>query len=219
MSADVLIPAYDALDVPYSQWEAHRGRELLSANGFGDDEAEWLRAAEHESGLLRETAYYLLTRERAPEREALYRRGLGDRDESVRALAGYGLLELGDASVLPLLESLARQDVASHTAAARAAGILGQAGHAAAFATLHCAMASDEGYVRLFAIENATPFVDLHGSEYAAGKTIDVWRFYERALRDPLAQVREVARRQLRELDGSRAAQLLQAAERGATDR
>jgi HEAT repeat protein len=209
IESDVVIPIYRPLDVPYSEWEAARSQELLTANGFGSTMAEWRRATGHPSGLLRGTAYYLLTQHPEQQDENLYRQGLDDLDETVQVISAYGLYLLGDSSALPALEKIAGYDVGAHTAAARAAGILGELGDPTAFATIQKAMQSEQRYVRLFAIENAMAFVPLHGQTYAPGKTIDIWSLYRQALQDENGQVRSVAKLQLRELNTPEALELL----------
>lgn len=200
VTSDVEIPEYQPLEVPYSEWETHRSRELLEANGVDNTEAGWRQATQHSSGLVRETAYYLLTRRPEKSDEELFRRGLEDRDESVQALSAYGLCRLGDESAVPLLQKLSRLDVGAHTAAARAAGILAGMGDPSGFSTIVKAMNSDLSYARLFAIKNSVAFVPLHGRTYEAGEPIDIWRLYRQALRDELVQVRSTAKLQLVEL-------------------
>lgn len=210
ITSDVVIPDYGPLDVPYSEWETHRSQELLDANGFGNTADEWRRATQHSSGLIRSTAYYLLTRHPEQQDEVLFRQGLDDIDQTAQALSIYGLYRLGDKSALPVLEGIAQLDVNAHTAATRAAGILAEMGEPTAFATIQKAMNSDLGYIRLFSIRNAMPFVALHGQPYASGKTIDIWSLYSQALQDKDIQVRSVAKLQLQELNSPEALELLQ---------
>ena len=210
ITSDVVIPEYEPLDVPYSEWETHRSQELLQANGFGNTIDEWRRATQHSSGLIRGTAYYLLTRHPVQQDEVLFRQGLDDIDETVQALSAYGLYSLGDKSTLPTLERIAQLDVNAHIAATRAAGVLAEMGRPTAFVTIQKAMNSDLGYIRLFAIQNVMPFVSLHGQTYASGKAIDIWDLYSQALQDESSQVRSVARLQLRELNAPEALELLQ---------
>jgi hypothetical protein len=210
VTSDVVIPSYEPLDVPYSQWEAFHNQELLAANGFGDTRAEWRRATGHSSGLLRSAAYSLLTQQPEPEDLALFRQGLEDTDKNVQSLSAYGLVRLGDSSAIQTLERIAQLDVNVYVAAMRAAGILGELGQPAAFDTIQRAMRSDLGYVRLFAIQNAPPFVPLDGQTFAPGQVIDIWELYRQALQDPSSQVRSVARMQLQELGSPQALELLQ---------
>jgi hypothetical protein len=215
ITSDIIIPAYEPLAVPYSEWEAHRSQELLAVNGFGQTTAEWRRATQHSNGLIRSTAYYLLTRQPDPQDETLFRQGVDDIDQTVQAIAAYGLYRLGDKSALPILERLAQLDVNAFTVATRAAGILGEMGELAAFDTIQKAMDSDLGYIRVFAIQNAMPFVSYHGQSYTSDATIDIWDLYRRALQDEDAQVRVVAKMQLQELDTPEAQQLLEVYARG----
>jgi hypothetical protein len=71
ITTDVVLPEYEPLDLPYSEWEEVRSQELLTANGFGNTPAEWRRAAGHADGLIRGTAFYLLAREPDPLDEQL----------------------------------------------------------------------------------------------------------------------------------------------------
>ena len=209
ISSDVVIPNYQPLDVPFSEWELHRSQDLLEANGFGNTVDEWQRATQHSSGLIRSTAYYLLIQNPDQQDEALFRQGLDDIDETVQTLSAFGLYNLGDKSVLPTLEKIAQLDVNAHTAAMRAAGILAEIGEASAFSTIQNAMNSDLTYIRLFGIQNAMPFVPLHGQVYTAETKIDIWNFYNQALKDENAQVQNVAELQLQELNTLEALALL----------
>jgi hypothetical protein len=210
ITSDVVIPGYEPLDLPYSQWKAHRSQELLEANGYGATADEWRRAAEHPDGLIRATAYYLLTRQ--PERgdEDLFRQGLADEDEAVQAWSAYGLYRLGDDSAVPIVEQIAQLDVDVYTVATQAAAILAEMADPAGFATMLKAMGSDLRYIRLIAMQNAMPFVPLHGQAFAPGETIDIWDLYRRALEDPDVHVETVARLQLQELNTAEALELLQ---------
>jgi hypothetical protein len=210
ITSDVVIPSYQPLDLPYSQWEAHRSQELLEANGYGATADEWRRAAEYSDGLIRAAATYLLTREPEQGDEDLFHRGLADDDQAVQALSAYGLYRLGDPSALPVLERVARLDPAVYLTAAQAAGLLAELGDPTAFATLLKAMGSDLRYVRLIAMQNAMSFVPFHGRAYAPGETIDIWELYRRALEDPDIHVGTVARLQLEELNTAEALELLQ---------
>jgi hypothetical protein len=209
IASDVQIPVYGPLDVPYSQWETRRSQELLAANGYGHTADEWRRATRHASGLIRGTAYYLLSQHPEPQDEALYRRGLDDVDETAQVLSAYGLHSLGDRSARSTLARIAQADVTAHPAATRAAGILAELGDASAYVTIEAAMNSDQRYLRLLAVQNAMPFVPLHGQIDAAGKAIDIWGLYRRALQDDSAQVQSVAALQLRELGSPEALELL----------
>lgn len=209
ITSDVIFPDYEPLDLPYSEWETHRSQELLTANGFGNTPAEWRRAAEHSSGLIRGTAYYLLTRQPDPQDEALFRQGLKDIDETVQSLAAEGLYRLGDDSALPTLQRIAQLDVNAHLAAPRAASLLAELGDPTAFATIERAMANEQGYIRLSAIQYIPSFVPLHGQRYGSGQTIDIWGIYCQALEDTDLQVRAVAEMQLQELNSPEALKVL----------
>lgn len=210
ITSEVVFPDYEPLDLPYSQWEVHRSKELLAANGFGDAPAEWRRAAEHHSGLIRGTAIYLLTRQPDPQDEALFRQELEDIDETAQALAAFGLARLGDTSALPTLQRIADLDVNANLAAPRAAGLLAELGDPTAFATIARAMTSGQGYIRLSAVQFVPPFVPLHGQSYGAEQPIDIWALYCQALEDPDIQVRAVAELQLQEINSAEALQVLE---------
>lgn len=209
-TTDVVIPVYPPLDLPYSQWAAHRSQELLDANGYGDTAEEWRRAAEHVSGAIRGAAYHLLIQEPDPMDEALFRQALGEIDETVRAYAAYGLVGLGDQSAVSTLEAVAGLNVNAHRSAPRAAGLLGLLGDATAYATILSGMEAKMRIIRLVSIQNAFPFVTMHGQTYAPDLTIDIWALYRQALQDSDEHVRAVARMQLEELNTAEALQLLE---------
>lgn len=206
----VVLPPVQPVEGPFSESETQRNRQILTANGFGDTIAEWRRAAEHTNGLIRVAAYHLLTRQPDSQDEGLFRRGLQDRDESVRALAAYGLIRLGDDSVKGVIEEIARLDVEAFLGAPRAAGILGELGEPAGFATILRGMKSNLSVIRVWTMKNALPFAALHGQEYASGKTIDIWALYTQALQDSDRNVRQVARAQLLELNTPQALKILE---------
>ncbi len=124
---DVVLPEYEPLDLPYSEWEAVRSQELLAANGFGNTVAEWRRAAGHVDVFIRGTAYYLLDREPDPVDEALYRKGLEDSDQNVQSLVAYALIRLGDASAESTLHRIAYLDANAHLAALDAPAVVAAA--------------------------------------------------------------------------------------------
>lgn len=210
INSDVVIPEYNPLDVPYSEWEIYRSQELLDANGFGNTHDEWRRAAQHSSGLIRSKAFYLLTRNPKQEDKDLLRQGINDIDETVQALSAYGLYILGDQSTLSTIERIARLGTGAHSSAVQAAGILAQLEKPAAFSTIQEAFNSDLEYLRLFAVQNLIFFVPLNGQPFSSGKVINVWDAYESALKDKSPRVQGIARLQLKELGTVEAEELLQ---------
>jgi hypothetical protein len=205
ISSQVFIPDYEPLDLPISQWEAHRSQELLEANGFGNTAAEWRRAAGHPSGLIRGAAFYLLSQQPDPQDEDLFRQGLDDIDETARALAAFGLVQLGDETAIATLEEIARLDVNAHLAAPRAAGLLAEMGRPEGVDTLERALSSREGYIRLTAAQFLPQFVPLQGQSDGAGNTVDVWEIYCQALADSDPQIRTLGEMQLREIGSAEA--------------
>lgn len=210
ITSDVVLPDYEPLDLPYSEWEAQRSQELLTANGFGNTPDEWRRAAEHSDGLIRGMAYYLLARQPDPFDEALFRQGLEDSDQTVQSLVAYALYRLGDASAELTLHRIAQLEVNAHLAAPLAASLLAELGEPSAFDTIEQAMASEQGYIRLTAIQYVPSFVPLHGQGYGSGQTIDIWALYCQALEDEDLQVRAVAEMQLQELSSPEALRVLE---------
>ena len=175
---------------PFPQWEIQRSQEILTANGFGHTPEAWQQAAHHSDGLIRVSAYHLLSHLPEPENIALFEKGLTDADESVKVLAAYGLLRLGDESHKDIIEEIARLNVEAYLAAPRAAGILGSLGEATAFKTILRGMQSELSVIRIWSIKNVLPFAALHGQAYGPDKNIDIWAFYAQALQDPEANVR-----------------------------
>ena len=211
LTSDVQIPQYNAIDVPFVEQEGYRHRELLKANGFADTPDGWREATQHENGLIREAAYYLLTRAPKQLDKNLLQHGLTDSDQTVRATVAYGLYKLGDESMLTTLEEIAALDVNVFTAATRAAGFLGELGNPFAFSTIEHAMASEFAHIRLFGINHAMPFVVLNGKPYTTDAAIiDVWRLYAKAMQDESSAVRSAAQQQLQELGTSEALKLLE---------
>ena len=204
----VLLPL-ELVARPYLAQEAAESQDLLMANGFGESFGEWQRAAQSSSGVIATAALYLLTRQPSPENESLFRGGLENPDESVRALAAYGLVRLGDNAALVILQQVARLNPDVFLGATRAAGLLGELGEAAGYATILRGMDSMISAIRIMATRNLLPFVDLHGRTYAQGIKIDIWALYERALTDNELNVRLVARAQLAIIDLPEATELL----------
>jgi hypothetical protein len=210
ITTDVVLPEYEPLDLPYSEWEEVRSQELLTANGFGNTPAEWRRAAGHADGLIRGTAFYLLARVPDPLDEALYRAGLEDSDQNVQSLVAYALYRLGDTSAESTLVRIAQLDANAHLAAPLAASLLAELGDPSAFATIEQAMASQLGYIRLTAVQYVPSFVPFQGQDYGSGLTIDIWALYCRALEDEDSQVQSVAEMQLQELKSPEALKVLE---------
>ncbi len=201
IESGVELPEYEPLDLPYSEWGAHRSQELLTANGFGETKNEWRRAADHSSGLIREAAVYLLVKQPEPMDEALFSKGLEDIDETVQSLSAYGLVRLGRDSAESTLQRIAQQDPDAFLAAPLAASLLAELGDPSAFDTMIQAMTNQYGYVRLIAMQYMPSFVSLHSQITSSGQANDVWSVYCQALGDEDGQVRAVAEMQLEELD------------------
>lgn len=209
IESSVELPAFEPLNLPYSEWGAHRSQELLTANGFGATANEWRRAADHSSGLVREAAIYLLVGQLQPGDEVVFRKGLEDIDESVQALSAYGLIRLGDDSAKSTLQQIAQQDPDVFLSAPLAASLLAELGDPSAFDTMVLAMTNQYGYVRLIAMQYMPSFIPLHGQATPSGQEVDVWFLYCQALGDEDGQVSAVAQMQLEELDSPEAIAVL----------
>lgn len=207
----VVIPEFDRpADLPYSQWEEHDLRQLLQANGYGATPAEWRRAAASSVWAVRDGAFALLARRSDPADAALFRRGQEDESPLTRVWAAYGLLRTGDADARAALEARSRDGQGTHLPAAlSAARLLGELGDARAYQIIEQAMQA--GKARYRVVMNALPFAALHGRPYAPGRNIDIWAFYDAALRDPDERTQNVALAQLAELRDPAAAPLLRA--------
>lgn len=199
LESSVELPEFEPLDLPYSEWGAHRSQELLTFNGFGDTAEDWRQAADHADGLVREAAVYLLVRQLDPGDEASFRKGLRDADESVQALSAFGLVQLGDDAAKSTLEQIAQQDPDVFLAAPLAASLLAELGDPSAFATMVRALSDPYGYVRLVAMQYLASFIPLHGQTTPSGQEVDVWSLYCQALGDADGQVSAIARMQLEE--------------------
>lgn len=186
-------------DTPFSAREAINARQVLAANGFERTPAHWRRAAASDNEVFRALGFLLLARQAQREDQRLFRTGLADVSPAVRVWAAWGVIQLGDASARSVLEDIARQkpDFGQY-APLMAIGLLGELGDAGAFALLehHVRTLSERNAVIIYAL----PFAALHGQEYAPGKRIDIWVFYDTALRDSDERVVYVALEQSREL-------------------
>jgi hypothetical protein len=209
ISSEVIIPDYEPLDLAYSEWGAHRSQELLTANGFGENPAEWRRAAGHSSGFIRGTAFYLLVQQLDPADESLFRQGLADFDQTVQSLSAFALVRLGDSTAAATLQHIAQLDAEAILSAPLAAGLLAELGDPSGIKTMKMALSSELGYVRLNAVQYLPSFVPLHGLEDGSGQTIDVWDLYCQAMKDVDIQVKATAEMQLQELNSAEALELL----------
>ncbi len=210
IEADVILPSLHLGDLPFSAWEIYTNQAILAANSFENSTDSWRQATQHVSSLVRIAAYYLLTHPSSSQDTALFHQALLDADESVRALAAYGLVQLGDVSALDIIIQVAALDVEAYLGAIRAAGILAELGDGRAFTVILRAMASPIGAIRVWGMKQVRPFVALQGQPIHADETVDVWPVYERALQDDDANMRYVARQQLKELGSPEAATLLE---------
>lgn len=207
---DIIIPNYGPLNIRYSRWELYRSKELLAANGFDNNENEWRKATLHSNGLIRATAYFLLTRNIKQQNTGLFRVGIDDIDETAQAFCAFGLYKSGDEPALKKLMALANQDVEAHISAIQAAGLLGQLGFPTAFKTIQMALKSRLEYVQVFGIQNAVFFVPLNESIYDFNNKIDIWAIYRQALKNNSSNVRTIAIAQLNEINSKESQELLQ---------
>lgn len=209
LNGDVIIPNYQPLKIPYSEWELHRNTELLEVNGFAANEEAWRTATSHSSGLIRGAAYFALMQDLKVQDEPLFLKGLSDLDETVQTYSAYGLHQLGNETALEKLLNIARLSVDNHVAAMQAAGLCGQLGMAESFLTIEQAMSSEFEYVQVFGIQNAMFFEPLHKSTFGANLTLDIWSLYKKALLSKSGTVKAIAMAQLKEFDSSEARELL----------
>lgn len=205
----VVIPDVDLEDVPLSRWEETMGRALLRANGYADDREGWRRAArESDVDVIREAALGLLAVQTRAEDRALLAERLVDRAPLARAWAAEGLIRLGEAGHIDVLQEVSRRPPApGDSAAFVAARLLGAHGQAQAWPILADNMAgSAERHV---IVMNTTTFFALHGASAGPGRTVDVWSFFQAALADPSEAVQHVAVAALAEERSAQALELL----------
>lgn len=196
----IIIPGYKPLNKAYSTWEIFRSKELLAANGFDNHEEEWQRATKHREGLIRGTAFFLLSRLPVEKNIQLFREGLNDIDETVQAFCAFALSKTGDKTALEKLKSISELKVESHIAAIQAAGLLAQLGITAAFKTIAQAMESKLEFIQIFGIQNAVFFIPHHGKNYDVNHKIDIWELYRNVLKNERSHVRAIAGAQLQEI-------------------
>lgn len=206
---DVIIPNYQPLNIPYTEWEAHRSQQLLATNGFENTVEGWHKATQHPSGLIRGTAFYLLAQNPMEDEQELFLTGLSDIDETTQAFCAWSLYKLGDKEAIAKLKAMANLEVDAHIAAIQAAGILGQLGIADAYKTILAAMESDLGHIHVFGMHNAFFFVPLHGKFYHQEKQIHIWNLYSKALKNDSHGVRSIAIAQLKEINSKESQELL----------
>lgn len=195
---EVIIPDYQPLDLPYSEWEGARHRELLAANEIGDDTASLLTGLKHSSGLIREASLYLLSESPDSSDIQWYESACNDRDQSVRSLAAYACVRLGDTSKIGILREIAGLDPESNVASLKACGLLARLNDEQGLPVIENALRSDLEYVRLLAIHQAWLFIPSNdrSSENIDSKVLDLYR---EILKHPDSRVRLIARMQLEE--------------------
>src|SRR4051794_31367947 len=177
-AGEIRIPSYTVTSTSMPGAEIERCRQFLVANGTPISDAGLRAAAQDERGAIREAAFTLLMRDPSPAVVELLRRGTADADQSVRAVAAFGLYRLGDARALVVVQEIAARDPHAGVAALRAAGFLAEAGSPDWFGVIAAAAEDEAEYIRLIAVDNAWAFEALHGRPFGEnGAEIDMWGF------------------------------------------
>lgn len=202
---ELVFPEYEAMDVPYSRWQAGRDMQLLAANGYSDSSNRmvWREASRNKTFLLRIAAYNLLVDQVEESERELYERALQDDDRTVQAYGAYALVCLGDSALLDRIRAVAAIDDGVSLEVYAAAGLLGRLGEAEGFDVIKSGMKSTDEVHQLMAIDQAFRF-------FALWEELNLSRFYGKALSHPNKRVRLIARMQLEELDTEEARSLLE---------
>jgi hypothetical protein len=200
---DVLIPHYEPLQLPYSQWRAARSKQFLEVNNVSTDSAGLINGTEHASANLREAAYFLLTEVPDSSFRSVYFNGVNDTYPAVQALAAYALAQLGDTSHIQILDSLSLEENNASVSIYLIAGLCGRLGKSDAFSIIESGVKDKEDYIQLIAISYAHYFCET-------SDTIDYWKFYQKAVKHKNERVRLIARMQLEEFDTESSRRILE---------
>jgi hypothetical protein len=197
-----VIPDYQPMDVAYSKWQSEREKQLLAVNAYGDDRQEWIRACTDSFVLIRMAGIYLLTENPQDSDREVYRAALNDIEYSVRALAAYGLVQLGEKEYMDIIRQVAGIRDGVSLCVYQAAGLLGSLNETDAFEVIRKGVQSSYETARIASMHNAYRFL-------SHWESLNLDAFYTDMLAHDDPRVRLIARMQLEELDTEASKSLL----------
>jgi HEAT repeat protein len=203
--ADLRVPEVPS-NVPYDDLEDVRARQLLEANGVEAEPPVLARALDSEIDTIAAAAARVLGADGITDAIPRLKELASKEGDTVRAEAAYALARMGEQEGIAALESCLELPAEAYVAPLLAAGSLARLGSDRGRETVARALESENSLIRMIAAKQLRAFAD---ADLEA-----VLPLFERALADSDEGVRWEALVQLRELDDSRVAPLLEKAAR-----
>jgi hypothetical protein len=195
-------------DLPYSEIEDFRQREILKANGIGLAEHELVLALEHPTNILQAAAAHTLgaVGSRAANRQLLQL--MSSPDDLVKVEAAYALARIGVEAGIDGLRDCLSLPLEGYIAAPLAAGFLARLNDERGFQTIVRGLDSRFPEIRMIACKQIYFFIRWHGERDPNGQRIDVYQQFGKALQDSnediawqaLVQIRQISAAELRSL-------------------
>jgi len=197
-------------DLPYDEFEDFRQREILKANGISLSEAELIVALEQETGVLQAATAHTLGRLSSRGAIEPLKKLLTSSDDLVQVEAAYALARLGVPEGKEGLIRCLGYRLDAYICPAIAAGYLAQLGDPQGFQIIVKSFEVDIPAVRMLACKQLYFFVPFHGAKDKGGNPIDIFRVFERALKDADTNIQWQALVQLRQIRSAETKNILE---------
>lgn len=187
-------------DLVYSEFEDYRNREILKANGISLSEAGLISALKERTNVLQAAAAHTLGSLSSHAAITILKTLLASSEDLVKVEAAYALARLGVSEGKEVLGQCLSYRLDAYLFPAIAAGYLAQLGDPQGFKTIVRCFDVDIPAIRMLACKQLYFFAPFQGLQEGDGNTIDVYRLFDRALKDQDTNIQWQALVQLREI-------------------
>jgi len=187
-------------ELPYSEYEDFRNREILKANGISSSEDELLVALKEKRNVLQAAAVHTLGSLKSRTAIPIFKELVKSPEDLVKVEAAYALAQLGIPDGKEILIECLGYPFDAYIFPAIAAGYLAQLGDAQGFSTIVKCFEVDIPAVRMLACKQLFFFVPFHGQQREDGSLIDVYSLFRRALSAPDTDIQWQALAQLQHI-------------------
>lgn len=205
-------------DLSYADFEDYRSRKILKANGISLSEDELIAALDNTTNILQAAVVHTIGSSRIRAAIPKLKKLLASTEDLVKVEAAYALARLGEREGKEALVECLGCPLNAYLFPPIAAGYLARLGDPQSFQTIVRCFDIDISAIRMLACKQLYFFVPFQGVQDSDGNVIDVYRLFDRALKDPDTDIQWQALVQLRELRAPAVKQILEDYIKTATD-
>jgi hypothetical protein len=197
-------------NLSYVEFEDYRNREILKANGITTSEAELMDALEVKTNILQAAAAHILGTLASKAAIPTLKKRLRSTEDLVRVEAAYALARLKVSEGKEVLVQCLNYPLDAYLFPAIAAGYLAQLGDPQGFQTVVKCFDFNISAIRMLACKQLYFYVPFQDIQDGDGNAIDVYRLFDRALKDSDTNIQWQALVQLREICSPKSRSILE---------